>query len=544
MNRALRLAVIMIMLWICPRQAMLHSQTAGSFSCRFHYSPAGVAVDTLFDGNADALSELDSLFSGVLESDGVRYRIEVMSSASPKGGEDRNMRLCKSRSAKTVALMSERYPQLDSTNTTWTVSNIGEDWDRLTGMVMNSNIADKEKVLEIMAGPYYRYGSGGVILGGRKEDLMVFNKGKAWFEMLDSFFPELCSTAININISCSDASEPDAAVPAFETAPAEEAVTVEGGAPVEETAPVEEIAPVEEAAVVEEIAPVEEVVVVEEVSPTEEAAPVAVIAEVSDSDLIVPIVVESVWVAPITVNQVQPVPASSVNLAPIRIEPLEQPVKEESIIEQSAKEEPASVLPYEHSWKVNPKNIALKTNVLFDAASALNIGVEMPIGDRVSVVANYYFPWWQIQSKDITIECIAGTLEGKWWFGDRSRLGLLEGFNAGIYTGAGYYDLQWGNGLQGEFFIMGGVSAGYAHEIARNLHLEYNLGVGYLKTDYRPYSPVSNTEFGDIKVRKYPWSVRRQIWLGPTKLEVSLVWMPDWRELGKSVVNLYNQVAK
>lgn len=474
MNRALRLAVIMIMLWICPRQAMLHSQTAGSFSCRFHYSPAGVDVDTLFDGNADALSELDSLFSSVLESNGARYRIEVMSSASPKGGEDRNMRLCKSRSAKTVALMSERYPQLDSTNTTWTVSNIGEDWDRLTGMVMNSNIADKEKVLEIMAGPYYRYGSGGVILGGRKEDLMVFNKGKAWFEMLDSFFPELCSTAININISYSDASEPDAAAPAFEAAPVEETV------------------------------------------PVEEAAPVAVIVEVSDSDLIVPIAVESVWVAP------------------IRIEPLEQPVKEE----------PASVLPYEHSWKVNPKNIALKTNVLFDAASALNIGVEMPIGDRVSVVANYYFPWWQIQSKDITIECIAGTLEGKWWFGDRSRLGLLEGFNAGIYTGAGYYDLQWGNGLQGEFFIMGGASAGYAHEIARNLHLEYNLGVGYLKTDYRPYSPVSNTEFGDIKVRKYPWSVRRQIWLGPTKLEVSLVWMPDWRELGKSVVNLYNQVAK
>jgi len=177
--------------------------------------------------------------------------------------------------------------------------------------------------------------------------------------------------------------------------------------------------------------------------------------------------------------------------------------------------------------------LAIKTNLLFDVATLINIGVEVPIGNRWSVVGEYYFPWWKIASKNITIQCIAGMVEGRFWFGKRETMQRLTGFHAGVYAGAGYYDFQLGgDGIQGELFLLGGLSGGYSHTIGKYLRLDYSLGVGYLRTDYRPYKPATSSEYGDIKARIYPWSQRRQTWIGPTQAQVSLVWMLD-RELFK-----------
>ena len=73
--------------------------------------------------------------------------------------------------------------------------------------------------------------------------------------------------------------------------------------------------------------------------------------------------------------------------------------------------------------------------------------------------------------------------------------------------------------------MMGGISAGYAHSIGRHLRLEYSVGVGYLRTDYRKYKPVEGTKYGDIKVMEYPWEKKRHSGFLPSKLEVSLVWL-------------------
>ena len=59
--------------------------------------------------------------------------------------------------------------------------------------------------------------------------------------------------------------------------------------------------------------------------------------------------------------------------------------------------------------------------------------------------------------------------------------------------GGGKYDLQWKtNGYQGEFFIAAGFSYGYAHKLSRHLHLEFNIGIGLLRTDYRHYHARNN----------------------------------------------------
>lgn len=173
---------------------------------------------------------------------------------------------------------------------------------------------------------------------------------------------------------------------------------------------------------------------------------------------------------------------------------------------------------------------AIKTNLLFDAASLLNLGVEVPVGKRFSIAADGYFPWWHNRSKDITIQMIAGDIEGRFWFRDRNIREPMTGFFAGVYAGAGYFDFQLGKmtdgkGVRGDLFVTGGISAGYSHSIGKHFRLEYSLGVGYLHCNFREYISVMDTKFGDIKAIPYPWESKRISGVVPTKAAVSLVWM-------------------
>lgn len=163
---------------------------------------------------------------------------------------------------------------------------------------------------------------------------------------------------------------------------------------------------------------------------------------------------------------------------------------------------------------------ALKTNLLFDAALMPNIELELPIGKRWSLNAEYMFPWWRINDDRYCLQILMGGLEGRYWFGKREKREVLTGHFAGLYAGGGKYDLQWDTkGYQGEFFIAAGISYGYAHPIARNLRLEYNIGIGMLRTNYRHYHTRDNH-------RTLLWQENGEYtWLGPTKLKVSLVWL-------------------
>ncbi len=163
---------------------------------------------------------------------------------------------------------------------------------------------------------------------------------------------------------------------------------------------------------------------------------------------------------------------------------------------------------------------AVKTNLLFDAALMPNIELEVPIGKRWSLNGEYMFPWWLINDDRYCLQILMGGLEVRYRPGKRSGRDVLTGHFLGLYAGGGKYDLQWDkNGYQGEFFIAAGVSYGYAHSIARNLRLEYNIGIGMLRTDYRHYHSRDNH-------RTLLWQENGEYtWLGPTKLKISLAWL-------------------
>lgn len=101
----------------------------------------------------------------------------------------------------------------------------------------------------------------------------------------------------------------------------------------------------------------------------------------------------------------------------------------------------------------------------------------------------------------------------------------MTGWYAGLYAGGGLYDFEYeAKGYQGEFFIAAGIDAGFAHTINKSgtLRMEYSLGLGYLKTDYRYYESLY-----DIDSKWHP--IRQQngtyTWIGPTRARVSLVWL-------------------
>lgn len=166
---------------------------------------------------------------------------------------------------------------------------------------------------------------------------------------------------------------------------------------------------------------------------------------------------------------------------------------------------------------------ALKTNLLFNIALMPNVEIEVPIGKRWSVNGEYMFPWWLLKDNRYCLEILSGGLEGRYWLGNsqnREQREVLTGHFVGLYAGGGKYDLQWKeNGYQGEFFIAAGISYGWATRIARNLHLELNIGIGLLRTDYRHYHAQNNYQ-------TLLWQENgNYTWFGPTKAKISLVWL-------------------
>jgi len=144
---------------------------------------------------------------------------------------------------------------------------------------------------------------------------------------------------------------------------------------------------------------------------------------------------------------------------------------------------------YDEDYRYEKTLFSLKTNLLFDAATAINVELEIPLDKSWSLAGEYVFPWWLNEEKQNAFQLITGSLELRRWFGNRDYLAPLTGWFGGFSLGGGYYDFErQKKGYQGEFFVPR-LSLGYAHEISRNgrWRMEYAFGLGYLRSKYREY---------------------------------------------------------
>lgn len=139
---------------------------------------------------------------------------------------------------------------------------------------------------------------------------------------------------------------------------------------------------------------------------------------------------------------------------------------------------------------------ALRSNLLLPG---LNVGIEVPIGTHWSVGADYYYPWFVSDKNRWCVEMLGWFIDGKYWFtGEKYKWSMdskLKGHAVGAYAGIGYYDFQnKPKGRQGEYLDVG-FDYTFAKPICNDkLRIVFNLGLGYIRTVYRPYHPSSDYE--------------------------------------------------
>ena len=169
---------------------------------------------------------------------------------------------------------------------------------------------------------------------------------------------------------------------------------------------------------------------------------------------------------------------------------------------------------------------ALKTNALYDVALVPNVGVEVFLGRQWSVAGNWMHAWWSNRGKNNFWRIYGGDVEVRRWFGKKAAEKPLQGHHLGMYGQLVTYDFEFGGrGYLGDKWTYGvGVSYGYSLPLAKRLNMDFTLGLGYLGGEYKEYLPIEG---------HYVWQVTKRLhWWGPTKAEVSLVWL-----LGKGNAN-------
>lgn len=166
--------------------------------------------------------------------------------------------------------------------------------------------------------------------------------------------------------------------------------------------------------------------------------------------------------------------------------------------------------------------MAARTNLL---VPAMSVGVEIPIKDNWSVGADYYCPWILPKSNRWCVQAIGGFLEARYWFPGKNHIWTLseklQGHAVGVYAGGGCYDLQkQTKGLQGEFMDVG-LDYTYALPVAKGrLRMEFNIGLGFVRSWYRPYNVSS--DFSDL-IQEPGILYNTANFIGPTRAAVSLV---------------------
>ena len=170
--------------------------------------------------------------------------------------------------------------------------------------------------------------------------------------------------------------------------------------------------------------------------------------------------------------------------------------------------------------------VALKSNLLYDAAATINAGAEVGLTPKWTLdVSGNYNGWtlshgrkwkhWLIQP------------EARYWLCDR-----FSGHFFGLHAHGGKYNVaHLGNGIsflgsdlsklsdyryQG-WFVGAGVAYGYAWVLGKHWNLEAEIGVGYA---YTQFDKFENSGCG----RKVA-SDKSHHYVGPTKAAINLVYL-------------------
>ena len=186
------------------------------------------------------------------------------------------------------------------------------------------------------------------------------------------------------------------------------------------------------------------------------------------------------------------------------------------------------------------QNLGIKSNLLYDATSTINLGVEFALTDKWTIdVSGNYNPWKFPQQKvgrsGIIFEQYDAIIK-HWMIQPEARYWLCEKFNGHFFGvnalggqfnvgGLSFLPKNWGkSGIQLKRFegwMMGtGVSYGYHWILSNRMSLEFSLGAGYIYLKYDKYKNYASKEPTEKDAYKY-----KMHYFGLTKAGISVVFM-------------------
>ena len=175
----------------------------------------------------------------------------------------------------------------------------------------------------------------------------------------------------------------------------------------------------------------------------------------------------------------------------------------------------------------SPFYMDIRTNMLYDAALLPTLGADFYIGKHFSIGGNWTYAWWSKNSKHRYWRAYGGDLNLQWFFGERAQEKPLQGHHIGVYGQILTYDFEFhgkgwmggkpGGDLWDKMHWGVGLNYGYSLPVGRRLNIDFVIGLGYMTGTYYTYKPIDNC---------YVWqSTKTRHYFGPTKAEVSLVWL-------------------
>ncbi len=179
------------------------------------------------------------------------------------------------------------------------------------------------------------------------------------------------------------------------------------------------------------------------------------------------------------------------------------------------------------SWGIASaqNEVNVKTNLLYDAAATINLGVEMPLAKKWSLDLSGNFNGWEV-NKHLWKHWMFQP-EARYWFCDRFSghflgMHLLGGqYNVGNIKGLPKFlgtDLRTLEDTRVQGWYAGaGIAYGYTWIMSKHWSMEAEVGIGWAYTRYDRFPCAQcGTKIQHDKAHNY---------VGPTKLALNLIYV-------------------
>lgn len=553
-----KLLMVFLLLALFPIVSSAQIDREVTRSVKVHFRQGAVVLDENYMDNKATLSEFAKEVKAYYSDSTARFRqIRVVSSASPEGGKALNDRIGKQRAeAITQWISREIAVDLD-----YAVESTGIDWSLLKTLILESEgVPYRDEVLKLLDTVPVIVVENGKEIEMRYNELKALRDGVPYRWIYTNLFPKLryasarCefwwetipellvdNTPIRLSADGGAAVIPfgktveDNVVPKVQAAdgwvdtlvPTEKDVTFTV-APNPSSEPrttavtmscygKQYVVPVEQ----EGATPAMRLTSASEVNYPAEGAEDEITFEKRVDDGVVPVVKASAdWIDSI-------VPTDKGVTYIIKENTSEEPRTATITVESYGEQHEVTVNQLGAEPKCKPFYMGIKTNMLYDIAAVPNIGAEFYLGKNFSIAANYAHAWWKNDAKNFFWRYYGADASLRWWFGKASRIKPLQGHHIGVNYQILTYDFQLGK--KG---IMAGMPSGnladranhivaleygYSLPIARRLNIDFTIGAGYHWGLFEEYIPVDGHQVWQ--------ATKRRQYFGPTKIEVSLVWL-------------------